>query len=399
MRIINTLFCLLFCLFEGLSVCGCAESSTATVGSASTTQPSAESQPSASATSSADSATAMLVEVVEARAESIPDRCTFVGRISGNYEAVIQPRVSGYLLSRHFESGMPVKRGALLFEIDAGLLRTTLLSARASLESARAQAVEAKNNYERAIPLAEINAISQAQLDQYTAQYRAAEASVRSAEQQLRNASLEVGYSRIYSPIDGFVEAPKAHVGDYVGVGTEFATLTKVVNIDTVSVDITLPLWQYERHIEPGRPIYENESLLSDIVLFDDNGTPYPLRGTYNYTRTEVSDSAGTLAIVVDFPNPDYRLKAGEFARVEANVGAEQRCLLVPQRCVVQRQGQASVWVVRPDSTAEYRRVSLGETYGGQWIVEEGLREGEQVVTSGGQRLRNGVKVAIRKAE
>lgn len=341
----------------------------------------------------------MLVEVVEARAESIPDRFAFVGRISGNYEAVIQPRVSGYLLARHFESGMPVKRGALLFEIDAGLLRTTLLSARASLESARAQAVEAKNNYERAIPLAEINAISQAQLDQYTAQYRAAEASVRSAEQQLRNASLEVGYSRIYSPIDGFVEAPKAHVGDYVGVGTEFATLTKVVNIDTVSVDITLPLWQYERHIEPDRPIYENESLLSDIVLFDDNGTPYPLRGTYNYTRTEVSDSAGTLAIVVDFPNPDYRLKAGEFARVEANVGAEQRCVLVPQRCVVQRQGQASVWVVRPDSTAEYRRVSLGETYGGQWIIEEGLREGEKVVASGGQRLHNGAKVAIRKSE
>ena len=168
------------------------------------------------------------VEVATVRMEMIPDRRSFIGRISGNYEAVIQPRVSGHLLSRHFESGMPVKRGELLFVIDAELLRTTLLSARAALESARAKEVEAKNNYERAVPLAEISAISQAQLDQYRAQYRAAKANVRTSEQQLRNATLEVGYSRIYSPIDGFVEAPKAHVGDYVGVGTDFSVLTKV---------------------------------------------------------------------------------------------------------------------------------------------------------------------------
>lgn len=361
-------------LIFALSLCGCDHSSVTTTPSMPTS-----------------------VEVVTAQSRLVPDRQSFVGRIVGNYQAVIQPRVSGYLLSRHFESGMPVKRGDLLFEIDAGLLRTTLLTARASLESARAQAVEAKNNYERAIPLAEINAISQSQLDQYRAQHLAAEASVRTAEQQLRNASLEVGYSRIYSPIDGFIEAPEAHVGDYVGVGTAFSTLTKVINIDTVSVDISLPLRQYMRYIEPNRPIYENENLLSEITLFGSDGTPYPLRGTYNYTRTEISDAAGTLAIVVNFPNPDYRLKAGEFARVEANIGTPQPSITIPQRSVVQTQGQSSVWVIRPDSTAEYRRVTLGNTSGEWWIVEEGLREGEEVVVGGTQRLRNGMKVTPHK--
>lgn len=339
------------------------------------------------------------VEVATVRMEMIPDRRSFIGRISGNYEAVIQPRVSGHLLSRHFESGMPVKRGELLFVIDAELLRTTLLSARAALESARAKEVEAKNNYERAVPLAEISAISQAQLDQYRAQYRAAEANVRTSEQQLRNATLEVGYSRIYSPIDGFVEAPKAHVGDYVGVGTDFSVLTKVINIDTVSVDISIPLSQYVRHIEPNRPIYENENLLSAITLFSGDGTPYPLQGFYNYTRTEISDVAGTLSIVVNFPNPDYRLKAGEFARVEANIGSVQERITIPQQCVVQTQGVNSVWVIRPDSTAEYRRVTLGDTYSGAWIVEKGLQADEKVVVSGGQRLRNGMKVVPHKAE
>lgn len=339
------------------------------------------------------------VEVVQAKSDSIFIRRSFVGRISGNYEAVIQPRVSGYLLSRHFESGMPVRKGDLLFVMDASLLSTTLLSARASLASARAQVVEAKNNYERAIPLADINAISQSQLDQYTAQYRAAEANVRTAEQQLRNASLEVGYSRIYSPIDGFVEAPKAHVGDYVGVGTAFSTLTKVVNLDTVSVAVVLPMSQYLRYAESNKPIYENQELLSDITLHQSGGDVYPLQGIYDYTRTEISDAAGTLAIVVDFPNPDYRLKSGQFARIEANVGAMRRSVVVPQQCVVQTQGQTSLWVVRADSVVEYRNISLGDTYAHKWIVENGLREGEWVVSSGQQKIRDGMKVLPRKIE
>ena len=351
-----------------------------------------------SAVSSATAPT-IAVDVVRAAADTIYMRRSFVGKISGKYEATIQPRVSSYLLSRHFESGMPVKRGALLFVLDASLLSTTELSARAALASARAQAVEAKNNYDRAIPLSEINAISQSQLDQYTALYKAAQANVQSAEQALRNARLDVGYCRIYSPIDGFVEAPQAHVGDYVGVGTAFSTLTKVVNVDTVSVDLTLPMEQYLRSEGLNTPIYANRELLTDITLHRSGGELYPLKGIYDYTRTEVVDAAGTIAIVVDFPNPDYLLKAGQFARVEANVGPPLRKVVVPQQCVEQMQGQASVWVIRPDSTAEYRKVALGDTYGRAWIIESGVHEGEWVVSSGTQKLRNGVKVLPRKME
>ena len=339
------------------------------------------------------------VEVVDATSVVVPNRRSFIGQISGKYEALIQPRVSGYLLSRHFGSGMPVKRGDLLFVIDDALLRTTLLSAQASLESARAQAIEAKNNYERAIPLVEIDAISESQFDQYTAQYRAAEANVRSAEQSLRNARLEVGYCRIYAPIDGFVEAPQAHVGDFVGVGTAFSELTKVVNVDTVSVDVTIPMSQYMSYVEQSVPIYENRELLSDITLRRSDGEIYPFEGIYDYTRTELTDGAGTLAIVVDFPNPDYRLKAGQFARIEANVGTARRCVVVPQQCIEQRQGESSLWVVGADSVAEYRKVEVGQTVGAMWVVEQGLAEGEQVVSSGQQKLHRGAKVSPRKTE
>ena len=93
------------------------------------------------------------------------------------------------------------------------------------------------------------------------------------------------------------------------------------------------------------------------------------------------------------FPNPDLTLKPGQFARVTADVGATRLRVVVPQRSVSQAQGVNSVWVVRPDSTAAYRRVVLGDTYGTMWCVDEGLAEGEQVVTAGQQKLRNGMKV------
>lgn len=243
------------------------------------------------------------------------------------------------------------------------------------------------------MPLAKINAISQAQLDQYTAQYKAAEASVRSAEQTLSSARMNVGYTELRSPIDGIIEHTAAHVGDYVGPGTQFSVLTSISNIDTLTVDVAIPMAEYLRAAGGRGSIYDNEGLLSDIRLTLADGTRYPYGGLYDYTRKDVSSSTGTLVLVVMFPNPDRSLKPGQFARVSANVGPVQPRVIVPQQSVSQAQGVNSVWVVRPDSTAAYRRVVLGDTYGTMWCVDEGLAEGEQVVTAGQQKLRNGMKV------
>lgn len=273
-----------------------------------------------------------------------------------------------------------------------------MLAAEAELESARAQAVEARNNYERAVPLARINAISQSQLDQYTAQYRAAEAAVRSAEQALRNASLNVGYTELRSPIDGIAAHAEAHVGDYVGPGTQFNVLTTVSNTDTVSVDVAIPMSQYLRIVGNRTPLADNGELLSDIRLTLADGTRYPLPGCYSYTRRDVSSTAGTIVLVVSFPNPDGRLKPGQFARVEANVGPVLPYVVVPQRCVLQSLNLASVWVVAEDGTVSYRRVTPGPVYGGMWCIAEGLEAGETVAASGLQKLHDGDKVSLPKS-
>ena len=199
------------------------------------------------------------------------------------------------------------------------------------------------------------------------------------------------------SPIDGIIEHTAAHVGDYVGPGTQFSVLTTVSNIDTLTVDVAIPMSQYLRYAGDRTSIYDNEGLLSDIRLVLADGSRYPLGGIYDYTRKDVSSTTGTLVVVVMFPNPDETLKPGQFARVSANVGPVQPRVIVPQQSVSQAQGVNSVWVVRPDSTAMYRRVIPGDTYGSMWCIDEGLIDGELVVTAGQQKLHNGMKVIPEK--
>lgn len=239
----------------------------------------------------------MEIETAVAESDSLYTRRSFISQINSDNEVVVEPRVSGFLVARHYKKGMPVRKGQLIFEIDDSEYYTALLSAQAALESSRALALEAKNNFDRAVPLAKINAISGTQLDQYTAQYAASEADVKSARQALRNAQLNLGYTKIYAQIDGIIESSNGSVGDYVGPGTQIPTLTTIMNIDTVQVPIAIPMTQFLRLDSNRTNIYDNAELLSEIVLYEADGTRYPLFGKYDYTRTAVSSATGTIVL------------------------------------------------------------------------------------------------------
>ena len=335
------------------------------------------------------------VEVATVAVEELPYTKSFIASVSANYSATIQPRISGFLISSSFKNGMPVKRGQLIFKLDDAPQRANLLAAEASLSSAKAKAAEARRNYERAIPLARIDAISQSQLDQYTAENLSAIAAVKSAEQDLHNARLDESYTRIYAPINGIISSSAATAGDYIGPGTQFAELTTIQNIDTVCVDLAIPMSEYLAISGRKSFSYDNASLLSDIRLYTADGSEYPESGFYKYTRQSISSEMGTIVLVVGFRNPNYALKVGQFARITASLGANRECIVIPQSAVQQIQSISSVWVIRPDSTAEYRTVKLGSTVGEWWIVESGLSEGEVVATTGLQKLRNGEQVSI----
>lgn len=339
------------------------------------------------------------VDVVTARRANIEREMQFIGYLGSNFDAVIQPRVNGFLISKHFNGGLPVRKGQLLFRMDRRELATTLYAAEAELQSAKAQTVEARNNYERAVPLAAMDAISQAQLDQYTAQYRASLAAVRSAEEAVRNAQLNLGYTEIRSPIDGIAGSTSGHIGDYVGPGTEFNVLTTISNVDTLSFDVALPMNTYLRITGERENIYENDSLLQAIRLMLDDGSRYPLEGFYSHTRKDISTETGTLLLVVKFANPDQSLKAGQFARVVCFVGPAEERVVVPMAAVSQAQGVSSVWVVAADSTVHFRRVATGVVQDSLWVVESGLEPEERVVIAGRQKLREGARVVPRNQQ
>ena len=337
------------------------------------------------------------IEVATVEGRELPYSKSFIAPIAANYSATIQPRISGFLVASSFGNGMPVRQGQLIFTLDDAPQRANRLAAEASLSSAQAKAAEAKRNFERAIPLARINAISQSQLDQYRAENLAAIAAVKSAEQNLRNARLEESYTRIYAPISGIISSSAATAGDYIGPGTQFSTLTTIQNIDTVSVDLAIPMREYLSVSGRRALSYNNATLLSDITLQVADGTLYPEKGFYKYTRQSISSDMGTIVLVVGFRNPQYALKAGQFARITASLGANKERVVVPQEAVLQIQNISSVWVIRPDSTAEYREVKLGKSVEEWWIVDSGLEKGEVVATTGLQKLRNGMKVLTTK--
>ncbi len=338
----------------------------------------------------------LTVEVARAISEPVVIPMRFQSLIYSNYDATIQPRTQGYLLTKEFSKGMPVRKGQTLFTIDAAEVRLAVEANRSALSSAKVALAEATNNYRRAVPLAAIDAISQSSLDQYKAAYAAAQAKVESAQAELDNSLLELSYATVKSPIDGIIDDTGATIGDWVGQGTAYSTLATVSNTEQVGVHLQIPFARYLQLRGEGRegePSYDNRGLFSDISLILSDGSEYPYKGTYGYTERNAGDQTGTIIIVANFPNPRRELKVGQTATVVANVGSPQGVVLVPQRAVSQRLGTAGVWVVASDNSVSYRLVTLGSTFGDMWVVESGLSGGEVVVTGGTQKLRSGQKV------
>ncbi len=334
------------------------------------------------------------VEVTTISQERVCDKITIASQVEGQYSAVIQPRVTGFLSSIEYSGGEPVSKGDLLFVIDPSQLSTSLYSARAEKESATASEVLAKRNYERAIPLAKIDAISQSDLDQYRATYRAAQANTKSAEESLRSAELSVGYTKIYSPIDGIASKCTATEGDYIGIGTLQSELTTISYTDTVVVALPIPTAKYLKYLsKENKETFDNSALLSDIVMILPDSSIYKYQGEYYYTEKDTPSSSSSIVIVVKFPNPEQELKPGMFTRITTSIGSPQTKMLVPIKAISQLQGINSLWIVKADSTVEMRRVKLGEQYNNMWAIESGVTTDERVLLTGQLKMHDGAKV------
>lgn len=329
------------------------------------------------------------VRVVAARLDSLYDRITFSTTVEPLYSATIEPRVSGYLTRISYNNGEMVDRDSPLFTIESNDYSAALLAAEAQQQQAVADLALAKSNYERAEPLSKIEAISQMDLDSYRSSYHAALAELTYANQQVVTNRLNLDYTTITAPIAGVVASTAAEEGDFVGVGTKFATLTTIQYLDTVTLALPIPTSKYLKYKRIMSSV--NPELLSHIEITLADGSIYDYPAEYYYTKQSTGSS--TVTIVTYTPNPDQLLKGGMFARVRANIGRKSPRVVIPQRAVSQMQGVSTVWVVAADSTVSLRPVTLGSTYGDMWAIESGVEAGELVLLSGQLKVHNGAKV------
>ena len=357
------------------------------------------------------------VVVATVQQSDVPIQREWIGTLDGMVNAAIKAEVAGYLQSQNFTEGSFVRKGQLLFEIDprpfqaaadqaAGQLaqaRAQLSQAQAGLAQAESQVASAQANQrkaqldeERYVPLAKQQAITQQELDNAhennqssKAQVAVAEAQVETAKAQIEagragvaaaaaaveTAKVNLGFARLTSPIDGIAGVATVQVGNLVGPGAN--AVTTVSTLDPIKVNFTVSEQEY-LSLARANTFHR---LPLELILAD--GSVHSEKGRFSFADRQVDPTTGAIQLTGLFPNAGNTLRPGQYAKVRAAIGVHAGALLVPQRAVNDTQGSYAVAVVDPNNTIRFAAVKVGDRVGSNWIVEEGLRPGERVVTDG----------------
>jgi membrane fusion protein (multidrug efflux system) len=335
------------------------------------------------------------IPVFQTKAQQVPIHQEYVGQISGFEDIGIPARVEGYLEGIHFAEGTRVKKGTKLYTLESQPFEEKVAAVMSMVAGAKTMRAKAKSDLDRIRPLAEQKAVSDSDLDAAIAQYDASVESVKAAEANLRAAKIQLGYTKIDSPVSGIIGKTKAKVGDFVGRTPNPVILNTVSRIDTVLVQFyiteTMYLRVIRRHLSQSQAERDDRVTELDMILAD--GSVYEHKGKVDFIDREVDSATGSILVQASFPNPDEILRPGQFAQIRARVDVVKDGILVPQRCIMELQGLYSVYVVGEDNTVKQRQVKVGPKIDRFWLVTEGLKSGEKVVYEGLQKVRNGMTV------
>lgn len=330
------------------------------------------------------------VEVVSVAQRDVPIYMEWIGSLDGAVNAVIRPQVTGYLIRQSYREGDLVKQGQPLFEIDPRTFEAAVEEAKGLRAQQVARFETAKANLARIKPLAAVNAVSQKDLDDANGSFLSAKAQLEAAEASLMTAKLNLGFTKITSPVTGIAGIAKAQIGDLLSP-TMATELTTVSTVDPVRVYFNISEREYLKMVaflgEGKRP---GETPL-DLFLVD--GSQYPHQGKVAVLNRQVDTTTGTFKVAALFPNPDNILRPGQYGKVRATMAVAKGALLVPQRAVTEVQGKYLVAVVGADNKVDIRPVTVGERIGGEWIIGKGLQPGDQVIAEGTQKVRPGAAV------
>jgi len=337
------------------------------------------------------------LKAVEVAQQTVPIYKDFVGQVYGQADIPIRARVDGFVEKIHFNEGLKVTKGQLLYSVDDYPFRLEVTRVQSRLSEAKIMLVNAENDLGRIQPLAELNAVSKRDLDAAVARKQAAEESLKSAEASLSLAKVNLGYANIYSPITGIIGKTKAKVGEYVGKSPNPVILNTVSLIDSVIVEFFLNERDYltwaRKVIEKSPSDVKQANLPFELFLAD--GQLFPHLGKFRFIDREVDPKTGSILIQSIFPNPENLIRPGQFAKVRIMVNVIENALVIPQRCAFEVQGFFNVFVVNSENKVVQKQVEILDSFEDKFIIRSGVEKGEKILIEGLMSVKSGQEVNL----
>ncbi|MFD2642279.1 efflux RND transporter periplasmic adaptor subunit [Pseudomonas japonica] len=326
------------------------------------------------------------VGVVTLQAQSYTLVSDLPGRTIAYRVAEVRPQVNGIILKRLFKEGSDVKEGQQLYQIDPSVYEATLASAKANLQST-------KSLSDRYKQLVNEQAVSRQEYDDAQAKRLQAEASLKSAEIDLR-------YTKVLAPLSGRIGRSNVTEGALVSNGQATA-MAVIQQLDPIYVDVTqssAELLKLRRELESGR-LQKVGDNAAKVTLKLEDGSTYAQEGRLEFSEVSVDQTTGSVTLRAVFPNPEHNLLPGMFVHARLNNGINETAILAPQQGVTRDlKGQATALVVNQENKVELRQLKASRTVGNDWLVEEGLSAGDRLITEGLQFVKPGVEVKVSEA-
>lgn len=316
------------------------------------------------------------------------------GRLESTRIAEIRARVPGVVLKRTFREGSDVKAGATLFLIDPAQFKATYNSANAAVARAEATLLQAELKEKRYKPLVATNAISKQEYDDVTATLKQAEADLASAKASRETARLSLDYATVTSPISGRIGRALVTEGALVGQN-ETTPLATVQQIDPIYVNMTqssTEILQLQRAMASGKLKSAGKGQVK-VTLITEDGQEYAQSGKLLFSDLTVDESSGAVTLRAEFPNPDRQLLPGMYVRARVEQAINENAITVPQQAITQTPDGSAVMVVSAESKVVSRSVKTGAASGNSWVINDGLKEGDQVIVEGLQKVQPGATV------
>ena len=336
------------------------------------------------------------VGVVTLAPSSVNIKSELPGRALAFEIAEIRPQVGGIIIKRNFVEGDKVSKGESLYQIDPAPLQARLDSAKGALAKAQATANNIRLTLNRQSALIKSNYVSRQDYDTTRSQLNEAQANVAVAKADLEQATINLRYANVTSPIDGISGKSSVTVGALVTANQENALVT-VQRLDPIYVDLTQSVQDFLRLKEEkanGQIAQQQGKIPVELML--ENGKPYRHTGTLEFSDPAVDETTGSVTLRAVFPNPEGEILPGMYVTALLDEGSQQNVLMVPQQGITHNeQGKATALILDQENVVQLREINAVKAVGNQWLVTAGLRPGDRVIVSGLQRIRPGIKARV----